>query len=70
MKITIDTEGAEYDNFELMRFSQEIQECWSKMGRGLKEVYSMNIDTFKYQEIEKNKQKQEKAMQKANTGDI
>jgi hypothetical protein len=70
MRITIDTEGAEYSNYDLMKLSHNIQECWDKMGRGLKEVYSMNIDTFKYQEIEKNKQKQEKAMQKAKTGDI
>jgi hypothetical protein len=64
LKITIDTEGVEYDPLELMALSYEIQISWIKMGRGLSEVFSMNFDTTKYQEKVLIKQKQEKSCEK------
>lgn len=70
MKITIDTEGAKYENLELMALAHEIQRSWIKMGRGLSEVFSMNFDTTKYQEKFLLKQKQEKTMRKAKAGGI
>jgi len=70
MKITIDTEGANYDILELMGLAEKIQTEWMKMGRGLKETYSMSFDTNKYQETIKDKQKQGNDMLKANIGDI
>lgn len=70
MKITIDTEGAKYEDLELMALAHEIQRSWIKMDRGLSEVFSMNFDTTKYQENILLKQKQEKTMRKAKAGGI
>lgn len=67
MRITIDPEGAEYTVYELMKLSADIQEAWTRMGRGMVEVYTMN---FKNAKLSDNVPNQENQMLNANPGDI
>jgi hypothetical protein len=67
LKITIDPEGAEYTDYDLMSLAVSIQKAWESLGRGMIEVYSMNFNNAINTD---NKQNQEIQMLKAKTGDI